>query len=211
MRDMRFTPKPFAAPIVAAIWFLGAVCFLTASACVTFAQTGNNRPTPVERRTELLNRQGTEYDRDRKGPPENPTDRKRALDLAEQVKEDFEGLQKSHNQIVLFMADKQGLDRNHNSIFQEVADIKKYAVRLKTNLALPKSKHDKTPEGDDEQLEESLLALRKHIYDFVTNPLFESQRGLNVEQGTKAGHDLESIIQLSERITKNGDRIKKSN
>jgi hypothetical protein len=53
------------------------------------------------------------------------------------------------------------------------------------------------------------MTLRKHIYDFVTNPLFESQGVLDLEQGRKASRDLDRIIELSESITKSGDKLKK--
>lgn len=60
-----------------------------------------------------------------------------------------------------------------------------------------------------EPIEESLMSLRKHIYDFVTNPLFESRGVLDLEQGRKAGRDLDWIIELSGSITKSGDKLKK--
>ena len=63
-------------------------------------------------------------------------------------------------------------------------------------------------EANNEQIEESLMSLRKHIYDFVTNPLFESPGVLDLEQGRKAGRDLNTIIKLSESITKSGDKLK---
>jgi hypothetical protein len=53
------------------------------------------------------------------------------------------------------------------------------------------------------------MTLRKHIYDFVTNPLFESPGVLDLEQGRKASRDLDRIIELSESITKSVDTLKK--
>ena len=108
------------------------------------------------------------------------------------------------------MADKEGLDRQHDSIFRAVAEIKKYSTRLKTNLALPKPQQQKARvEIKNNQIEESLMTLRKHIYDFVTNPLFESPGVLDLEQGRKASGDLDRILELSESITKGGDKLKK--
>ena len=188
------------------------MCFLTGTAGATFAQ---GRSTPVERRTEVLNRQGVEKDlekssRELKGRPEKPADRKRAQEVVEQIKHDFEGLQESYNQIVLFMADREGLNRNHDSVFRAVAEIKKYSTRLKTNLALPKPRQAEARiEADNEQIEESLMTLRKHIYDFVTNPLFESHGVLDLEQGRMAGRDLDRIIQLSEIIKRSVDKLEK--
>ncbi len=204
-----------AVAIAVAVSSVAALCFLTATAGAAFAQSSGTRPTPVERRTEVLNRQGEEYDlekatRDLEGRPEKPADRRRAQEVAEQIKHDFAGLQESHNQIVLFMADKEGLNRKQDSVFRAVAEIKKYSTRLKSNLALPKPNQEKARvEVNNEQIEESLMTLRKHIYDFVTNPLFESLGVLDLEQGRKAGCDLDMIIELSESITKRGDKLKK--
>jgi hypothetical protein len=215
MKEIYAKAKTVAVSIAAAV---SCVAALMATADTAIAQGGNSRgtpPTSVERRQDLSNRQATDYEiekasRDLKGRPEKPADRRRAQEIAEQIKHDFEGLQQSHNQIVLFMADKEGLNRQHDSVFRAVAEIKKYSTRLKTNLALPKPQQEKTRvEVNNAPVEESLMTLRKHIYDFVTNPLFESPGVLDLEQGRKAGSDLDRIIELSESITKSGDKLKK--
>lgn len=186
---------------------------MTAAADSVVAQ-GGDRPTPVQRRTEVLNRQSEEYDRqkssrDLKGRTGTSADRRRGQEIANEVKHDFKGLQESYNQIVLFMADKDGLKRSLNSIFGEVAEIKKFSARLKTNLALPKPQQDTARvDANNEPVEELLMTLRRHIYNFVTNPLFESMGALDVEQGKKAGGDLDRIIKLSETITKSRNKPK---
>ncbi|HBB86509.1 MAG TPA: hypothetical protein DC047_02710 [Blastocatellia bacterium] len=202
----------------ASVYVVAVLCFLTATVGSAFAQGGDRRPSPVERREDISNRQAAEYEiekssRELKKVPERPADRKRAPEAAEQIKHDFDGLQESHNHIVLFMAEKEGLDRNYNSVLRAVAEIKKYATRLKNNLALPKAQQEKREveardDGNNQQIEASLLTLRKHIYDFVTNPLFETPGVLNLEQGRKAGLDLDRIIELSESITKSVDKLK---
>ena len=208
MKEIYAKAKTVAVSIAAAVSPVAVLCLLTATAGAVFAQSGNSRPSPVERRTEILNKQAGQYEienesRDLKRPSKKPTDRRRSQEAAEQVIHDFNGLQESHNQIVLFMADKEGLKRNHDSVFREVAEIKKYSRRLKTNLALPKSQQEKARvDTNNEPIEESLMTLLKHIYNFVTNPLFASQGVLDLEQGRKASRDLDRIIELSESITK---------
>ena len=54
------------------------------------------------------------------------------------------------------------------------------------------------------------MILRQHIYDFITNPLFESPNVLDVEQSRKAGRDLDRIIELSESITKSEEKLKQA-
>jgi len=199
-----------------------ALCILAVTAAGVFAQGGGSRgtpPTSVERRQDLSNRQATDYEieessRELKKRPETSADRKHAQEFAQQIKHDFAGLQERHNQIVLFMADKDGgFDRNQDSVFRAVAEIKKCAARLKTNLALPKTQHEKSggeisQDRNIAKLEDSLMALRKHIYNFVTNPLFATARVLDLEQTSKAGLDLDRIIELSESITKRVDKSK---
>lgn len=203
--------------VFAASSSVAGLCFLTTGAGAAFAQGAGTRPTAVDRRIEQLNRQGEQYDleksiRDMKRGPEKPTDRRRAQEAAQQIKHDFEGLQESYNQIVLVMAEKDGLERKHDSVFRAVAEINKYSTRLKTNLALPRPKDEKEAKAQaashNEQIEESLMTLRRHIYSFVTNPLFESPGLLDLEQGRKASRDLDRIIEVSEIIRRSGGKQK---
>lgn len=196
---------------------VGLVLLLIAAAGgPAFAQGGGTRPTPVDRRMEHMTRQGEQYERDKlnsdlKGGANNPRDRKRAEALAAQVRHDFEVLQAGYNRIVIAMASKKGLD--YDSVLGAVAEIRKCSHRLKNNLALPRPKgdEDKEVQGEaiPERVEESLLMLRKHVYSFVTSPLFEAPAVLDVEQAKKASRDLDRVIELSESIGKSGDRLKK--
>lgn len=204
---------------VIAVACCAALCVVCAPGGRVAAQRGGARPSSVERRVEQLNRQGEQYERDKlrrdlEGgePGADPRERKRSQVAAAQVREDFEHLQAAYNRIVLAMAAKEGLDEE--SILPALDEIKKCSSRLKGNLALPRPKGD----GDNRdareapppaRLEESLMVLRKHIYSFVTNPLFEAPGVLDVEQATKAGRDLDRIIELSDGLRKSADRVKK--
>lgn len=191
--------------LVCAAFFL-----LTVSPELSLAQRGSPGATAAGRRTDTLNRQGEQYERDKLSRDETVTEtppgrRRRAQDLAEQVKHDFEGLQSAYNKIVLAMAPEKHPD--FDSILASVNEVKRCAARLKANLALPRA-------GDEEgkarsnvgdlQMEELLRRLRKHIYSFVTNPLFEATPVFNVEQAGKAGRDLDLILALSEGIKRSG-------
>jgi hypothetical protein len=195
---------------------LGATLCLTASEDRVFAQAGRSIPTPVERREEQMNRQSADYerdslDRDLKGRSDKPGDHRRNKVVANRIEQDFEGLQAGYNQIVLAMASKK--DTNDVSILKAVAEIKKCAARLKDDLALPKpddNDRKEVPSGTISETMGPLLLLRKHIYSFVTNPLFESSTALDVRQAKKASHDLDQIIQLSESLKREGDKLKKA-
>jgi hypothetical protein len=132
--------------------------------------------------------------------------------VAEQVERDFEGLQAGYNKIVLAMASKERLDMEE--VLESVAEVRKRAARLRENLALPRPVEDgekgrpgvtgKEDRAGDAPVEELLALLRKHIYSFVTNPLFEAAPVLDVEQARKAGRDLDMILELSERLRGGG-------
>lgn len=208
--------KDVYARVISSAALVGAAsCLLSVSPEPTFAQSGNAGAKAVERRIETLNRQGEQYERDkagraRPGSADAPGDRRRAQLLTEQVKHDFEGLQAGYNKIVLAMASGGRLDPD--SISDAVAEVNKCAARLQVNLALPQAKDeegDKARGGvDAAPPEESLLTLRKHIYSFVTNPIFDSPGILDVEQAGKAGRDLDMILKLSESIRSSGGGLK---
>jgi hypothetical protein len=172
-------------------------------------------PAAVERRVEQMNRQIEQGERDNlyrdfKGE-KNKTERISAQAKLAQIKKDFDEIQAGYNLLVTAMSSKENLD--YESIFGTVAEINKSAARLKENLALPRAKERETKsvpvsEEDTTQLKESLLLLRKHIFSFVTNPLFEAPTALNLEQAEKAGQNLDRIIELSENIKKNSEKLK---
>ncbi len=210
-------------PVVksAAVLLMAGLYLLTGAKDQAFGQSSRSSAPSVDRRIDRMNRQGEEYERDKlrgelDGKPATSKDRRRAQELATQVKQDFEGLQAGYNQIVLAMASKKPL--NYDSVIAAVVEIKKCSSRLKGRLALPQPKNDLAKKVSNdldsysrEQIEGSLLTLRKHIYSFVTNPLFEAPSVLDVVQAKKAGDDLESIIDLSERIGKSGEKLLKLN
>ena len=193
-----------------------ALCLVAVMQNPAFAQGGRS-PTSVGRRIDQLNRQSEQYERDKqsrdiKAEAEKPGDRRRAQAAAAQVRHDFESLQAGYNQIVLGMASKEGF--NYDLISGAVAEVKKCSTRLKDNLSLPRPKDDKdraTAVGAPVtgQTEELLMTLRKHLYSFLTNPLFEAPAVLDVEQAGKASRDLERIIELSKSIEHGRDKLKK--
>ncbi|HZI18511.1 MAG TPA: hypothetical protein VEY09_07930 [Pyrinomonadaceae bacterium] len=193
---------------------LGAASFVLAAAPgEVCAQSGGGRGRgAVERRIETMSRQSEQYERDalereRAAPAaEDPAAARRSRDLAEQVRRDFDGLQAGYNKLVMSMASGARLDPD--AVIDTVAGVKKCAARLRLNLGLPREKEGPAEKerggAGSSRLEESLLLLRKHIYSFVTNPLFEARSVLDVEQAEKAGRDLDMILELSEEIRRHG-------
>jgi len=98
-------------------------------------------------------------------------------------------------------------------IGKSVSEIKKRAERLNTNLALPNTEginEISDAEINGEQLKPSVVRLGRLIFSFIDNPFFKEASVIDTHQTAKARRDLEEIIQLSERIKKSSDRLKKN-
>ena len=219
MKDCHITNKNIVVFIVVFVCFIGLL-----ESPINAQGGGSNRPTPVDRRIEEMNRQSKEYERDAQGKnlegkAEKRVDQRRAKEILAQVNEDFEGIQSIYNKIVIAMSSNAALD--YEFISEAASEVKKRASRLKNNLALPQPKDDKKDdekdkkqdeygEFSDEHMKALLLALRNHISSFVTNPLFESSGALDVELSIKASRDLKNIIELSDSVKKGADNLKKS-
>lgn len=181
------------------------VCFLVMTDRPVGAQSTNPRASGAVRRNERMQRQNERYERDRlerelAHRPDHSRDRKKEAD-AVQAKQDFEKLQNNYNRIVLAMASTKGIPRE--AVLADVAEIRKAAARLKTRLALPVLvDEERTEQTVEPGFPDSLLILRQHIYDFLTNPLFDSPAAYKVDEAKKASVDLEKIIKVSETIGK---------
>ena len=181
------------------------VCLIVITDRPVGAQSINPRASGALRRNERMQRQNEEYERDRlerelaNGP--EPRGRKNEAD-AVQAKQDFEKLQNNYNRIVLAMASKEGIQRH--AVLANVAEIRKAAARLKARLALPvlAKVEEKTEQSAEQGFPDSLLKLQQHIYDFLTNPLFDTPAAYKVDAAKKASADLEKIIKVSETIGK---------
>lgn len=172
---------------------------------IAFAQ---RNPSSIQRRVDQLNRQGEQFERDNLGREVtgDKVDRRRSQALMAEVRKDLETLQADYNHIVLAMATNKPAD--DSQILHAVEEINHCSTRLKHNLALPEPKEEatKTPEPATAPppAEPPLMRLRKHIYSFVMNPLFETPAVVDVEQAKKASRDLDKIIELSASISKHG-------
>lgn len=202
-----------------ALSICAAACLLAAHEATVLAQASRIRS--AERRVERLRNQSEQYEREElRGERENASDdpqaQRRAQALTEQVKRDFESLQTSYNKILLVVSSKDGGAKDSAAAAAAAAEAGKRAARLKENLALPRQKTGEAGKtraislASDAQTGDPLHALLKHIYSFVTNPLFESPTVLNVEHAEKAGRDLDRIIELSERVRRDGGGAKKT-
>lgn len=126
-----------------------------------------------------------------------------------QIRHDFKSLQDSYNRIVRAMEARDGF--SPHSVLEDVTEIRKCSTRLRTNLVLPKSEDEQQKITDNGSPEQSLLKLRKHIYDFVINPVFDNPVAYKVDEAKKASADLDQIITVSQSIEKTAFHAKKVN
>lgn len=201
MKNDRLKVKKIFLSIIAILGFMGAF------EISGFAQSSRTM-IPVERRIEQLNRQSQEAERDSlrremEGKNRKPDSSKQNQAIKTQIREDFEALQTAYNKVVINL---QSGSLERAFVLEATGDIKKYSARLKENLALPEPEKDaanKIVEKEELNLDDrrkSLRELCRHIYNFVTNPIFNEPTGLDVEQAAKAGSEIDKIIEISEKI-----------
>jgi hypothetical protein len=129
-----------------------------------------------------------------------------------QIKKDFKGLQVSNNDILNAIASSNTLDLK--VISEALSEIKQRAARLKLNLVLPESEKDEKTKSDQnqldiEQLKLSLLSLDRLIVKFIENPIFKNTDVVDAKTSAIARADLESIIEMSDKIKKDVGKINK--
>ena len=166
---------------------------------------------PTERERQLRDRElalrNLERDRNR-----TTTDQRLRLPY-EQMNEDFKRIQIVNNEMMSAAHGSAALD--YRSVSEATGEIKRRASRLKSNLVLPDvDKDEKRQKGRDAtgaaQLKSALAALDNLIMRFVTNPVFKKAGVVDGQLSTKARRDLEDIIELSDRIKKNAEKLGKS-
>jgi hypothetical protein len=130
-----------------------------------------------------------------------------------QIKEDFERIQLIEREMMRSVFTNNSVD--YQQILKTTAEIKKRAMRLRTNLAYPEpdNRQDGTKgrPSQEEDIKVSLVRLDQTIMSFVTNPIFQlTQQVVDAHTATRAGSDLRDIVELSEAITKNLERLNKA-
>lgn len=135
--------------------------------------------------------------------------RQRDYDLTySQIREDYRQLQLVNNELARAQTsgklDAKGVDKS-------VAEIRRRAARLKENMSLPEPEQAARPArtaAATERVDHLLITLDNLVMAFVTNPIFEQGKVVDVKLSQKARADLEAIIEVSDRIARAGDKSK---
>jgi hypothetical protein len=142
--------------------------------------------------------------------PNAPKDRRQIEALMAQTEADFNRILTLHNEIARALASKDAL--NYRFVSDTTGEIKKTASRMQSSLALgltAEETHElqKSDVPKDLEVKDALIKLCHQIRSFVTNPSIENPNTINPDEMSKAKRDLESVIQLSERIKKDADKL----
>lgn len=161
--------------------------------------------SPIKGRSNEIER----VKRDAEKPEKSNRPESRPAPNFTEIKEDFERIQIINNDVL-----QASGAPDYQVISDSAAEIKKRAIRLKSNLFPPesgkKSKEAK-PGPEDQELKSLLTALDASIASFTHSPIFQNTKIVNPEDSTNAQKELENIIKLSARIGLEADRRKKSN
>ena len=206
MKDDSRKAKKISLSMIAVFVFIGAFG-------ISVLAQSTRTMTPVDRRIELINRQSQQAERDNmtremKGKNRKAVNSAQNQAIKTQIKEDFEALQTAYNKIVINL---QSGNFERGFVLETTADVKKYAARLKDNLALPEAEKEVAKEIEAvlnlDDRRKSLRTLCQHIYNFVTNPIFNEPTGLDIDQAANAGREIDKIIELSEKIRETTEKL----
>jgi hypothetical protein len=186
------------------------------------AQSGNRNEAPIVpgspkpgddlRPAGIRERQFKMMDMEREAArqPRSPEEEKLAV---AQIAEDYKELQVVNNKMM--SATMKAASPDYTNVSQSLGDIRKRALRLRENLGfaskelqkLEKAKHNQVKTVPE--LKSELLALDNSIMSFVKNAIFKNPDVVNVEEATKARQDLEYIIEKTQLLNKDIERLKK--
>jgi len=190
---------------------------LTALAGSGLAQQGSSNPgLSPNAETRVRAEHQTEMDIQREAllkgsnSTAKPIDRKQLQALTAQLKEDFERLWNISSELMDAASTDTGPDYMYVVI--RTTEVKNRAARLQNTLSFPKLESDRKGKSnpvarDRKELKAMLSKLNGRIVSFVTNPYFRKPKVVDNELITRAGRDLETIIELSRTIRKSAESL----
>jgi hypothetical protein len=163
----------------------------------------------TEMRERDMNIRRLELERESKAKPTLEVSK----ETIKQVNEDFARIQEINSEVIHDYV--SGKSPDYRRISEAMAEIRKRASRLQTNLLLPANDDAEgepaASRGASNRAGRSpLLDLNDLIFSFVTNPIFKNENTIDLALGAKAKHDLASIVDLSDRISRGADKLNKT-
>jgi hypothetical protein len=174
---------------------------------------GTTRPNPIETMRTINDetyRELTNITRETKIRGADNSEAGRAARL-KQIRDDFKSIQSVNNKMMAEAWQNNAIDYARTSAM--IADINAKASRLKINLALPeagKLKRKNLTATGTKEFKSALLQMDHSLMSFVTNPIFQEQKVMEVGLATRASQDLESVIIFSADLKRLADNLKNS-
>ncbi|HVF50972.1 MAG TPA: hypothetical protein VNA19_12840 [Pyrinomonadaceae bacterium] len=135
--------------------------------------------------------------------------------LIQQISKDYRVIQELNNAMHTATTARDDAAFDLKQIARHTGEINRRASRLKKYLALPHL--DANGDGGGSYISPAahetkrwLALLDTRIASFVANPFFKNPNVVDAELSTKASRDLRDIIQLSNSIKKNAERLHKT-
>ena len=197
-----------------------ALLLLAAAAAASAQPPGAGAPGRVNPRDDTQARTNREA-RLRSGEVEASVAQMNQRQLAaamEQTKNDFKRIQLVRIDIVDLLVSKRPLD--YRQLAEQAEEINKRAHRLKSFLMKPPAEGEKpggdkksdaaAREYDEAAMRSALVKLCNTIHSFTGNPMFKNPEVVDAQQPAKAGGELLTIIELSESVKLNAERLAKA-
>lgn len=136
--------------------------------------------------------------------------------IIQQISKDYRVIQELNNEVMhtaTTARDDAAFD--FKQIARHTGEINRRASRLKKYLALPRLEANGDGGGSyispaEHETKRWLALLDTRIASFIANPFFKNPNVVDAELSTKASRDLRDIIQLSNSIKKNAERLHKT-
>jgi hypothetical protein len=125
-----------------------------------------------------------------------------------QIKEDFERIQIVNGEVL-----QAGGSPDYVRLSEAAEEVRRRAERLKSNLFEPEP--EKKPKGEGVEataqtdLKSLLSELDGALARFVNSPIFQNTRVVNPQESAEARRELDEVIKLSTRVSKEADKLKK--
>ena len=136
----------------------------------------------------------------------------------EQTKNDFKRIQLVRNELVDLLVSKKPFD--YRQLAEQAEEVNKRALRLRSFLMKPppeataEEKKEAAaaarPAFDEAAMRGALIKLCNTIHSFTGNPMFKNPDVVDAQQPAKAGGELLTIIDLSESVKLNAERMAKA-
>jgi hypothetical protein len=183
----------------AAAFLALSLLILTVSTIDSHAQA-NRQVTAIERRIQTMDQQSKQYEIDNMGREDKKpkVDAARARQIKSEIEEDLKNLQSLYNKIVLLLQDKSELPEWYFHTRRNEA--RQMVTRLERNLAFtkPSDEIESPPRVLNADTDRKMLrTLATYIYDLITNPVFESTAGLDINQAAKAAQQLDVLLEFT--------------